>query len=152
MTYTQTIPPNTATPIPPQAPGEWSLSQIQAALSRDIPANLMASRRQGSVNVNYIPWHRVNKILDKYAPGWAWEICKIGMSKDRLFVVGRLTVPTSDGHISREATGTEALKRQTDEGEIVELAYGDPSSNAESMAFRRAAARFGLGLYLYQKD
>ncbi|QYO62305.1 hypothetical protein [Leptolyngbya sp. 7M] len=34
----------------------------------------------------------------------------------------------------------------------VELAYGDPSSNAESMAFRRAAARFGLGLYLYSKN
>jgi hypothetical protein len=34
----------------------------------------------------------------------------------------------------------------------VELAYGDPSSNAESMAFRRAAARFGLGLYLYRRS
>jgi hypothetical protein len=30
-----------------------------------------------------------------------------------------------------------------------ELAYGDPSLNAESMAFRRAAAKHGLGLYLY---
>ncbi len=36
--------------------------------------------------------------------------------------------------------------------ETVELAYGDPSSNAESMAFRRAAAKFGLGLYFYSKD
>jgi hypothetical protein len=29
--------------------------------------------------------------------------------------------------------------------------YGDPSSNAEAMALKRAAAKFGLGLYLYQK-
>jgi len=36
--------------------------------------------------------------------------------------------------------------------ESVELAYGDPSSNAESMAFRQATAKFGLGLYLYEKD
>lgn len=72
----------------------------------------------------------------------------MGMTSDRLFLVGRLTIITTEGHISREATGTELLK-QTD-GES-ELAYGDPSSNAESMAFRRAAAKFGLGLYLYSK-
>lgn len=60
-------------------------------------------------------------------------------------------------HSQREATGTEELKELTTDkttGETItrELAYGDPSSNAESMAFRRAAARFGLGLYLYDKD
>jgi hypothetical protein len=30
--------------------------------------------------------------------------------------------------------------------------YGDPSSNAEGMALKRAAAKFGLGLYLYHKE
>ena len=29
--------------------------------------------------------------------------------------------------------------------------YGDPTSNAESMALRRAAAKFGLALALYDK-
>ncbi|MEO0759702.1 MAG: hypothetical protein AAFV85_27410 [Cyanobacteria bacterium J06634_6] len=62
-----------------------------------------------------------------------------------------MTIPTCEGNHYREATGTEALKRLSDDGSAVELAYGDPSSNAESMAFRRAAARFGLGLYLYDK-
>jgi len=60
----------------------------------------------------------------------------------RLFVVGRLTIPNSEGNVYREATGTESLDCNS---------YGDPSSNAESMAFRRCCARFGLGLYLYQK-
>lgn len=137
--------------IPPALPGEWSLSQIQAALSRPLPSQLLATRQQGDVLVPYIPWHLANKILDKYAPGWHWEICKMGMSRDRLFLVGRLTLHTSEGYLFREATGTEALKRQNGDGECLELAYGDPSSNAESMAFRRAAARFGLGLYLYAK-
>lgn len=87
---------------------------------------------------------------------------------DRLFLVGRLTIPTCDGIVYREASGTELLKEEKtiwvgepnnrrplkDDydrpiTEPRELAYGDPSSNAESMAFRRAAARFGLGLYLY---
>jgi hypothetical protein len=45
----------------------------------------------------------------------------------------------------REATGTE---EEPDEDEKM---YGDPSSNAEAMALKRAAAKFGLGLYLYQK-
>jgi len=29
--------------------------------------------------------------------------------------------------------------------------YGDPSSDAEAMALKMAAAKFGLGLYLHQK-
>ncbi len=132
--------------LPPSGPGEWSIRQIQEVLSRPLPAQLLSTRRQGGKEIPYLAWHTVVKILDKYAPGWSWEICKMGMTGDRLFLVGRLTVLTSDGHICREATGTELLKR--DDGES-ELAYGDPSSNAESMAFRRAAAKFGLGLYLY---
>jgi hypothetical protein len=53
-------------------------------------------------------------------------------------------------------TGTEMLKelaKGKDTGELVsrEIAYGDPSSNAESIVLRRAAAKFGLGLYLYDK-
>jgi hypothetical protein len=36
------------------------------------------------------------------------------------------------------------------DGQAQEIAYGDPSSNAESMAFRRACANFGLGLDLYE--
>jgi hypothetical protein len=149
-------------------PGEWTLSQIQFALSRPLPKSAVASRKQGGATLFYIPWYTVNKILDKYAPGWPWEIRSMELSKERLFLVGRLTIPTAEGNVYREATGTEALKEpkvikdrdgnlvydeydrpMTDE---VELAYGDPSSNAESMAFRRAAARFGLGLYLYSKN
>lgn len=79
-------------------------------------------------------------------------------------------MPTAEGNIYRGATGTELLKEEKDVWtgekpnrqklkddlrrsvtESRELGYGDPSSNAESMAFRRTAARFGLGLYLYEK-
>ena len=133
---------------PPAYPGEWSVRQIQEALSRPLPAQLLSIRRQGGKEIPYLSWHTVSRILDKYALGWRWEICKMGMTGDRIFLVGRLTVPTSEGSICREATGTELLKQQDGESE---LAYGDPSSNAESMAFRRAAAKFGLGLYLYSK-
>lgn len=136
--------------LPPSHPGEWTIRQIQEVLSRPLPAQMISIRRQGGRDIPYLSWHTVSKILDKYAPGWSWEICRMGMTSDRIFLIGRLTVPTSDGHICREATGTELLKRDDEDGPC-ELAYGDPSSNAESMAFRRAAAKFGLGLYLYSK-
>jgi hypothetical protein len=72
---------------------------------------------------------------------------------DRIFITYRLTIHAQEGNFSREATGTEVLKEvNARTGEIRELAYGDPSSNSESMAFRRAAAKFGLALHLYEKD
>ncbi len=135
----------------PSAPGEWSLSQIQEALKRPLPPTMLATRKQGDTMLEYIPWYTVSRILDKYAPGWTWQITelhptsggKASAGENRLFLTGRLTIPTSEGPLYREATGTELLDCN---------GYGDPSSNAESMAFRRCAAKFGLGLYLYEKD
>jgi hypothetical protein len=156
---------------PPTAPNEWTLTQIITALSRPLPRSILQQRRQGNTPINYLPWYEANRILDKYCPGWTWEVRQVITTRDRLFLVGRLTIPTAEGTVYREATGTELLKDQKEIWigekpncqllkddydrpltEPKELAYGDPSSNAESMAFRRAAARFGLGLYLYDKD
>ena len=142
-------------PTPPTKPGEWSLAQIIEALSRPLPNNYLKQLKDKG-NCSYIPWYRANRILDKYCPGWTWEIKQTLLSEDRIFLIGRLTIPTSEGLQHREASGTESLKRTVwnKEEEILEekeLAYGDPSSNAESMAFRRCAAKFGLGLYLYEK-
>lgn len=155
----------------PAHPGAWSLKQIIKALSKPLPDQMLQTRRQGGRDIRYIPWYTVSRILDKYCPGWSWEIRSVTTTHDRLFLVGRLTIPTAEGLCYREATGTELLKedkeiwigekpnRQPIQDEFgrpitepKELAYGDPSSNAESMAFRRAAARFGLGLYLYERD
>ena len=35
---------------------------------------------------------------------------------------------------------------------VDDTGYGDPVQKAEAMAFRRACARFGLGLHLYHED
>jgi hypothetical protein len=141
---------------PPSQPGEWSLAQIQEAFKRKLPSGMLKKLPSDKGSAFYLPWYTVNKILDKYSPGWTWEIKETLISRDRLFVVGRLTLTTSEGNIYREATGTEELKRLAYDKKLEqytekEIAYGDPSSNAESMAFRRCAARFGLGLYLYER-
>ena len=140
---------------PPSRPGEWSLAQIQEALSRPLPKSYLKKLKDKG-NALYLPWWKTNEILDKYCPGWTWEIRLTLLSADRIFMIGRLTIPTSEGTVYREASGTEELKREkfnseTQEIEIKELAYGDPSNNAESMCFRRAASKFGLALYLYEK-
>ena len=145
------VTPISKVPEPPSSPGQWALQQVIEALSRPLPQRMLKQRKQGGQVIDYIPWHTVNKILDKYAPGWRWQIVKMELSSDRIFIVGRLTIPCSDGVFYREATGTEELKETTRGGETRELAWGDPTSNSESMSFRRCAARFGLGLYLYEK-
>ena len=156
---------------PPTYAGEWTIAQIIEALSRPLPESMLEERKQGGATIVYIPWYTVNKVLDKYAIGWSWEVRSIHTTADRLFLIGRLSIPTSHGVVWREATGTETLKEEKmikvpnpdrpsekvilrDEydrpvTEMKELAYGDVSSNSESQSFRRCAARFGLGLHLY---
>lgn len=155
----------------PEGVGNWSLAEISKSLSRrPLPKSMLGTKKKGGKTLEFIPWHRVVTALDKYAPGWDWEIRQIHTSDDRIFITGRLTIAAADGTFYREAMGSECLKEEVpvkisdgektktiaDElGRIVtesrELAYGDPASKAESMALRRAAAKFGLGLYLYEK-
>lgn len=129
-------------PAPPMEPGQWTLKQIEKALSRPLPQSLLQSKRLGGSTVWFLSWHAAVRILNKYCPGWNWRITSVHCTSDRIFLVGELAIPTADGMVVRNATGTEEMDCSS---------YGDPSSNAESMAFRRAAAKFGLGLYLYQK-
>ena len=123
-------------------PGARTLGEITADLARRIPERLLEHKTRGGQRLTYIPWYRAQKILDHYAPGWSGSVVSITTTRERVFVVYRVTIPTAEGAVSREATGTELLDCSS---------YGDPTSNAESMAFRRACARFGLGLYLYDQ-
>ncbi|URD53775.1 hypothetical protein [Chroococcidiopsis sp. CCNUC1] len=97
-------------------------------------------------------------LLDRCTGGhWDYQITNIHTTSDRLILTARITIYADEGSFTREATGTETLKevyfdKTTQSKQIREWAYGDTSSKSESMAFRRAAAKFGLGLYLYQKD
>lgn len=165
------LPINPTTDDRPTFPGEWTIDQITDKLKRELPDSITETRKQGKSKLTYVPWYRVVVILDKYCPGWQWEVKSVQTSGNYLFLIGRLTIPTANGPITREATGYEKLEEErpikiTDaEGnestlknewgmpvtQLEPLAYGDPSSNAESMALRRAASKFRLGLYLYDK-
>jgi hypothetical protein len=129
------------------------IAEILADLSKPIPDQYLDQLKDKSKAV-FIPWYNAVKLLDRVTGGhWHYEITNICTSPDRIFITARITIFAEEGLFYREAVGTECLKRefidkQTGEVELKEIAYGDPSSNAESMALRRAANKFGLGLYL----
>lgn len=83
--------------------------------------------------------------MNLHAPEWSGEVRNITYSADgkTVSVVYRVTIYGTDAEIFRESTGTALVDEQ---------GYGDAVQKAEAMAFRRACARFGLGLHLYHED
>ncbi len=117
-----------------------SIADIIADLSKPIPDRLLKTKTVGGQKIRFIPWYTAVRFLDLYAPGWSYEIRSVTGVADQLIVVARISIPCTEGVIYREATGIE---------DITVKGYGDAASNASSMAMRRAAAVFGLGLHLY---
>lgn len=89
------------------------------------------------VEFPYLKWDVICNILDTLIgmDSWEWQIVSQGSIQSRHILVGRLTIHGDDRSISRDATGTSEAHTKV----------GDPISNSEAMAFRRAAAKFGLG-------
>ncbi len=131
---------------------------ILADLSKPIPKKFLAQRQQGAANLTYLPWYNAVQLLDRCTGGhWDYSITNIHTTSDRLILTASITIHAAEGTFTREATGTETLKEEyfdknTQRKQIREWAYGDTASKSESMALRRAAAKFGLGLYLYERD
>ncbi len=119
-----------------------SIRQITADLSKPVAKRHLRLRKQGGKEIKYLAWHDAIKYLDHYASGWNYEIRSIDSVGGKLILTVRLSIPCAEGIVYREATGQEDEDKET---------YGDSSSNAESMALRRAASKFGLGLYLYDQ-
>lgn len=119
-----------------------SIRDIVKDLSKPVAKRHLRTRKQGNQQIEYISWYDAIKYLDHYAPGWCYEIRRVDSIAGKLILTIRLSVPCLEGVVYREATGQE---------DELHDKYGDSSSNAESMALRRAAAKFGLGLSLYEK-
>lgn len=118
------------------------LAEILRDLNKRIPDAIV--KPPDSSASTFIPWYHANRMLSFYAPGWCGEIRDVIFSDNgAVTVVYRVTVRGSDGEAYRESTGTISPS----DGSI-----GDPVSAAEEVAFCKACARFGLGLYLYHED
>ena len=119
-----------------------SIRDIIKDLSKPVAKRHLKQRKQGNIMLDYISWYDAVKYLDHYAPGWTYEIRSIQTVAGKLILTTRITIPCLEGEVFREATGQEDETCDS---------FGDSSSNAESMSLRRASAKFGLGLYLYEK-
>ncbi|XP_047322790.1 DNA repair RAD52-like protein 1, mitochondrial [Impatiens glandulifera] len=122
------------------------LSEILKELNKKVPDTLLKVRVEpDGFSAKYLPWHIANRILNLHAPEWSGEVRSITYSADgkTVSVVYRVTLYGTDAEMHRESTGTAQVNVQ---------GYGNAVQFAESMAFRRACARFGLGLHLYHED
>jgi hypothetical protein len=119
-----------------------SIREIVKDLSKPIAQKHLRKRKQGGKDITYLAWHDAVKYLDHFAPGWCYEIRSINSIAGKLILTVRLSILCAEGIVYREATGQEDEDKDN---------YGDSSSNSESMALRRAAAKFGLGLALYDQ-
>lgn len=122
--------------------GPRSIEDIIADLSKPVNPRRLKQRTQGGRTLDYIPWYQAVRYLDRYAPGWRYEIRSVSEVGDNLVMTVRVTIPCAEGEVWREASALEPIKG---------TGYGDAATNAESAALRRAAAKLGLCLYLYHK-
>jgi hypothetical protein len=129
-------------PVNAPADGPRSIREIISDLSRPVNPQRLKQRQQGGKNLDFLPWYQAVRYLNNFAAGWTYEIRSVSELRDMCVVTVRITIPSSDGPVWREATGIEPFDVK---------GYGDPVSNAASMALRRAAAHFGLALGLYDK-
>lgn len=134
--------PNNVITMPIAQPGLRSIQQIIADLSKPVAPRHLKQRQQGGKTLSYIPWYNAVKYLDLHAPGWTYEIRSVTQVGENLVMTVRISVPCLEGIVFRESSALEPLSG---------TGYGDASTNAESAALRRAAAKFGLCLNLYDK-
>ncbi len=127
----------------PQTQKPRPLAEVIGDLTRPIPERLLETKRIQGQEIVYCPWHRVQKILDHYTGGlWEYEVVEKTITTSQLLLTVRIYIHAAEGVFHREGTGIERLDVES---------FGDPQSNAESQAFRRACARWGLGLHLYDE-
>lgn len=118
------------------------IAEIIADLQTPLAPRHLKKRKQGGTELTYIEWHTAVKYLDHLAPGWSYYVKSVQLVGSLVTVIASISIPCAEGVVTREATGCEEADAK---------GYGDAVSNAEAMALKRAAAKLGLGLYLYCK-
>jgi|SRR5215510_14319810 len=127
---------------PEPTTGPRSIKDIIRDLSKPVNPQRLKQRSQGGRTLDYLPWYQAVRYLDNYARVWRYEIRSVNQVSDNLVMVVRIIIPCAEGEVWREASALEPIKGS---------GYGDAATNAESAALRRAAAKFGLCLNLYDK-
>ncbi len=120
------------------------IAEVLSDLSKPVPKRLLRQRTlTGGKVLTYIPWHQATRLLDFYAPGWEGHIVEVKQIANYVVVIYQITIHAAERSFTRQATGQESLEGKN---------FTDAICTAEQQAFKRACARFGLGLDLYNED
>lgn len=144
----------------PHKPGARSLAEIEADLHREIPTRFLSDKTKGGRTFTVFSWITAQRFLNYFAPGWHGRAA-LTYSNERVGCVYELCIPTSDaGLVCRGATGDDSEDDDPDDipadpdqrkkwqQDQKGRNFGSPTTRAEGQAFKRAAARFGFGIYL----
>jgi len=123
-----------------------TIAEIIRDLAKPIKDEHLEHKKQGGADITFLPWYRACDYLDFRAPGWTYSITRCETHGVMLLITVRLSIPALDGLYWREATGNEEIPQ---DAAARKKLFGDEYSNSESMALRRAAAKFGLARALY---
>lgn len=119
-----------------------SISEIKKRGYEKIPSRFLKSKKQGGTNITFVPHYHATRIFDHITNGhWSYEIVTVDIIGTLVRTQVRVTIHAREGEYSFDGQGIE---------EVDKRGYGDPASNSESMALRRALMRaIGLGYHLY---
>src|SRR5687767_13089544 len=87
-----------------------SIKDIIIDLSKPVNERRLKQRKQGGQTLDYIPWYQAVRYLDRYAPGWHYEIRQITMAGENLVMVARIVIPCAEGEVWREASSLEKIE------------------------------------------
>lgn len=117
---------------------EWD-EDLAAALAEPFPANLHKTKRQGGTEITFVEWHRYADRLNATVGPNGWEVhLRFHDVGGKLVTVAALTILG----VTKENVGDEDEDKDN---------YGTACTNSFAQAYKRAAALFGLGLYMYDK-
>jgi hypothetical protein len=134
-----------------------TINELLVALRQPIPEVYLSIKTSDRERIAYLPWYKATLLADDRLGGaWSHELVEHWIdnaargSKNKGYVSTalahcrvRVTIHGSDRDISREAIGVD----DEPNGQ-----RGTPLERAEAAGLRRALAKFGLGLELYNKD
>ena len=109
--------------------------EIQNLLKQEPEPRHIEFKNMGGSSIAYMQWANIVNYLDMHAPGNDILFTPPTIGAGRVYVVCTIIIRASDGNFTKEAIGTE---------EDSKSGFGDPSSNASSMALRRAAMEHGF--------
>lgn len=112
------------------------------ALMERFPDRWHESKSLKGNKITFVSWHHYADQLDRILgpDGWTIEEPTVTVTPNRVIVAVGLTIPGSG---TKWNVGDEVLDKDS---------FGTASTNAFAQAFKRAAAMWGLGRYMYEKD